>query len=268
MPLPRVADDDLHLWTLRPPPADSALARALATGELDPAERRRAAEYVRPGDRVQYLAAHLALRRILARYTGVPAGRLRFGREAWGRPVLLGVPDPPSFSLSHSHGLVLLGVARRPVGVDVQRVPSYATAELCRTALHPAEREDLAELPEERLAEAFARLWTRKEAYLKGLGTGLARGLGSDYLGAAERAGARRPAGWAVLDLPGGPDHAAAAVLRADTAPRVTTRELRAEPLAAPSTPHAYGTHPDRSHDSHDTHDSHDMHTERGVGSA
>ncbi|MFJ8660960.1 4'-phosphopantetheinyl transferase family protein [Streptomyces sp. NPDC093795] len=247
MSLLRVADDDLHLWTLRPPPADSAAARALATGELDHAERRRADAYVRPGDRVQYLAAHLALRRVLAPYTGVPAWRLRFGREAAGRPVLLGVPRAPSFSLSHSHGLVLLGVARRPVGVDVQRVPPYATAELCRGALHPAEREELAALPEPRLAEAFARLWTRKEAYLKGLGTGLARGLAADYLGESGRDGARRPAGWVVLDLAGGPDHAAAAALRTDSTPRVTTREVRPEDLTSTT---------------------HDTHTERGVGSA
>ncbi|MGW8765602.1 4'-phosphopantetheinyl transferase family protein [Streptomyces sp. NPDC055815] len=242
MPLLRAGDDDLHLWTLRPPPPDSVLP----TGELDRHERRRAAAFVRPADRVQYLAAHLALRRILARYTGVAAGRLRFGRAASGRPVLLGLPEPPSFSLSHSHGLVLLGVAARPVGVDVQRVPPYATAELCRTALHPAEAEDLAALPGDRLAEGFARLWTRKEAYLKGLGTGLARGLAADYLGAAERAGARRPAGWAVLDLPGGPGHAAAAALRTDGSPRVTTRTVRPEDLTT----------------------THEMFTERGVGSA
>ncbi|MEU4082573.1 4-phosphopantetheinyl transferase [Streptomyces venezuelae] len=263
MPLLRVADDELHLWTLRPPPTGSAAADALATGELDGAERRRAEAYVRPRDRVQYLAAHLALRRVLARYTGVPAGRLRFGREAAGRPVLLGVAGPPSFSLSHSHGLVLLGVARRPVGVDVQRVPPYATAEVCRGALHPAEREELAALPDDRLAAAFARLWTRKEAYLKGLGTGLARGLATDFLGTPGHGGVRRPVGWTVLDLPGGPDHAAAAALRGDTAPRVTTRALRPEDLTSTTTDASHDTHTP-----HDTYDPYDTQTERGVGSA
>ena len=38
---------------------------------------------------------------------------------------------------------------------------------------------------------AFARLWTRKEAYLKGVGSGVVHGLAAEYLGL--RKGAQHP---------------------------------------------------------------------------
>ena len=41
--------------------------------------------------------------------------------------------------------------------------------------LHEFEKAALAELPQERQSEAFLRLWTAKEAYLKALGVGLRR---------------------------------------------------------------------------------------------
>jgi 4'-phosphopantetheinyl transferase len=56
-------------------------------------------------------------------------------------------------------------------------------------------------------------LWTRKEAYLKGLGTGLGRDLALDYLGTA--APELRPPDWHVADLPMPPGHAAAFAVRA-----------------------------------------------------
>ncbi|MFD3572206.1 4'-phosphopantetheinyl transferase superfamily protein [Streptomyces sp. NPDC058667] len=73
----------------------------------------------------------------------------------------------------------------------------------------------------------FARLWTRKEAYLKALGTGLSRHPRIDYLGSDLR---RRPARWAVLDLPAGPGHAAAIAVPGDRPEHVTVRRLTAEP--------------------------------------
>jgi 4'-phosphopantetheinyl transferase len=97
------------------------------------------------------------------------------------------------------------------VGADVQRLPSPQTAEACLPALHPAEREELGKIPEHERTMAFGRLWTRKEAYLKGLGTGLTRGADLDYLGEAGLA--ERPTGWVVGNLPLCSTHIAAVAL-------------------------------------------------------
>ncbi|WP_367322393.1 4'-phosphopantetheinyl transferase superfamily protein [Streptomyces sp. HUAS ZL42] len=202
--------------------------------ELDDSEVRRAELFVRPKDRVQYLSAHIALRRILAASTGYPPGLLRLGREAGpvrslrtSRPVLRHPPVPVHFSLSHSHGLILIGTAATAVGVDVQRTPTIEAVQVCGPALHPAEWRELLALPEARRPVTFAQLWTRKEAYLKGLGTGLGRRPALDYLGVGTDADAPPgPPGWIVRDVPAGPHHAAAAALAVPAEPLITLRTL------------------------------------------
>jgi 4'-phosphopantetheinyl transferase len=52
-------------------------------------------------------------------------------------------------------------------------------------------------------------VWTRKEAYLKGLGIGLGRDLRLDHVGASAR-GPRQVPGWAIADVAVEPGYAAA----------------------------------------------------------
>ncbi|NUP17639.1 MAG: 4'-phosphopantetheinyl transferase superfamily protein [Streptomyces sp.] len=208
---------DLHLWLL--PPPDSPRAAPLT--ELDMQERQRAAAYRRHSDRQMYVAAHVGLRRVLSVYTGVAPQRLVIGRE-WceecgerhGRPVLVDLPGAPEFSLSHSHGLALVAVAHTRVGVDVQALPSQETVDACLPLLHQAERQEITRIPMHQRQTAFARLWSRKEAYLKGLGTGLARAPDLDYLG--EAAESWRPTGWTVRNIPLCEGHVGAAALAGD----------------------------------------------------
>ncbi|MBA3259576.1 MAG: 4'-phosphopantetheinyl transferase superfamily protein [Gemmatimonadales bacterium] len=79
------------------------------------------------------------------------------------------------FNLAHSGDLALVAVARgREVGVDVERVPPARTIEEVGPLVFCArERERIEQLRPNRRGPAFARLWTRKEAYLKGDGRGL-----------------------------------------------------------------------------------------------
>ncbi|MEU6978803.1 MULTISPECIES: 4'-phosphopantetheinyl transferase superfamily protein [unclassified Streptomyces] len=205
-------------------------ADALDTTALDAHERQRAASFVRASDRTLYTVAHLALRTLLARLLGARPEELAFAREpcpccgaAHGRPVLA-VPEPPvHFSLSHTQGLVLVATAPVPVGADAQLRPAPGDVTGLLPALHPAERAALATEPDPaRRAAAFGRIWARKEAYLKGLGTGLGRDSTLDDLAAD-------PAGWTVDDLPCGPRHHAAVALRAarpDTRPPVSHHVL------------------------------------------
>jgi 4'-phosphopantetheinyl transferase len=187
----------------------------LDLGILDEAERERAGAFVRRADRVRYLVAHLALRRLLAARIGQAPQELRYGRLACvncggshGRPVLADPEIPVHFSLSHGGDLIAVALSKAPLGVDVEPFPQRpALAELARV-LHPGEQQDLAAVPDTDRPAAFARLWTRKEAYLKALGTGLSRDLAVDYLGESGRAPA--PVGWTTTTLDAPPGHAAA----------------------------------------------------------
>ncbi|MGX7761505.1 4'-phosphopantetheinyl transferase family protein [Streptomyces angustmyceticus] len=202
-----------HLWLVRAPETEPETETATgggwpATSVLDEAERRRAAALRRPADRALYTAAHTALRHLLGGYLGIEPSRVPLTRlpcpgcgGPHGRPAVAGAGGGAvHFSLSHSGGLALLGLAARPVGVDIERVPAPRIAEDAARALHPTEQAELADLPAASRPRAFARCWTRKEARLKATGEGLSGGgPRALYLGTGPR-----PAGlpgWRIDDV-------------------------------------------------------------------
>jgi 4'-phosphopantetheinyl transferase len=84
--------------------------------------------------------------------------------------------------------MVMIGIASAPVGVDVEALPADATATEVADLLHPAERAEIVSAAPATRADVFAGIWTRKEAYLKAVGTGVGHGLEQEYLGAEGRA--------------------------------------------------------------------------------
>jgi 4'-phosphopantetheinyl transferase len=162
----------------------------------------------RPGERSA--RTHAALRLVLGGLTGEAPDGLRFERHCGhcgdaghGKPRLAGRTDL-EFSISHSGELALIAVAHgRRVGADVERVRRRTDVlAIARGSLSARERHAIESLPagEGRRAEFF-RCWTRKEAYLKALGVGLAGGLDTDPDEAA---------GWQVSSLPPPPGYMAA----------------------------------------------------------
>lgn len=195
------------------------VAARLAAEILDDTEKERAASFVRDIDRRCYTTAHVALRVMLGSFLGIEPGAVRLHREPClscggphGKPAT--TDGPVHFSLSHSGSLALLACAAVPVGVDVEAVPALAVVREISGELHPDETAELVAAPEAGRPAAFARTWARKEAYLKGLGTGLARSPSLDYLGTA-RTAVRHPAGWVISDV-AAPHGYAAAVATAD----------------------------------------------------
>ncbi|MGE7386845.1 4'-phosphopantetheinyl transferase family protein [Streptomyces sp. NPDC004126] len=208
-------------------------AGRLAPRLLDAGELRRADSLRRTGDRRNHLVARVLLRTLLGARLGLAPEAVRLGRAACpccggphGRPVVLG--GGVHFSLSHSGSLVLLGIGPVPLGVDVERVPEPAAAAETAPALHPRERTELAALDAALRPAAFARAWTRKEAYLKGIGTGLGRSASLDYVGTGP-APAPGPDGWRLSDVAAPSGYAAAVAVAPDLAggPSEAARERR-----------------------------------------
>lgn len=142
-------------------------------------ERERMNRFLRPEDRRRFLAAHAILRLLLARYVQVPPEELRFGKDTFGKPHLLGQSRTVSFNLSHSAEMALFGFARdRRIGVDVEQIrPGNGLEEVADRFFAPGEIATLRSLPAEHRTDAFFNCWTRKEAYLKARGCGLSGGL-------------------------------------------------------------------------------------------
>lgn len=203
---PALADGEVHVLAVdldEPPEGFREL--------LSAAERERAARFHFDVHRRRFVVSHGALRLILAAELGVAPKGLEFSEGERGKPELRAHPEL-QFNLSHSASCALIALTRTaPVGVDVEERRKIERAEMiARRYFSPAEVMAFDALPREQHLAAFYRCWTRKEAYLKATGEGLALPLhGFDVtLGPDEPALFLRVAerhdpdtGWSLFDL-------------------------------------------------------------------
>jgi 4'-phosphopantetheinyl transferase len=164
----RAADVALAVVALDEIPLAPAL-ELLSRAELERAGRIRCNDY-----RAQVVKARALLRLMLARLTGQSPKSFEF-EEGVGRPPRLRVnPWKLSFSVSHSGDQIAVAVSSAPIGIDIEGLETdgdwQAVAETC---FHPSERELLQGLGGAAAREAFIEIWTRKEAYLKAIGSAL-----------------------------------------------------------------------------------------------
>lgn len=100
---------------------------------------------------------------------GVEEYEIQYGE--YGKPYLKNVPDL-HFSLSHSGNCAVCVFYHRPVGVDIQQIRPVSQAVLKRVCTQE-ERRFLEAQDPEKVHEAFCRLWTAKESFMKLEGRGL-----------------------------------------------------------------------------------------------
>jgi len=176
----------VHVWLV--PVAVPPYPLAFLQGLLDHDERERAGRFRLEAARTRFVVSHGVLRLALGRLTGSAPETLRYARRCGhcggtehGKPYLAtATRSRIDFSIAHSGALALVAVARgRRVGADVERVRRRTDVlAIARRALSPVERRAIESLPtDDERREAFFRCWTRKEAYLKARGEGLAGGL-------------------------------------------------------------------------------------------
>ncbi len=161
-----------HVWAVD---LDRETAYGL-TEVLSAQECARADGFRFEKDRAHFVAARGSLRVILAKYARCEPGELAFFWGEQGKPMLSSPWDAVKFNLSHSAGLALIAVsAGCDIGVDVEhrgRVVGHVTR-IAKRFFAPREYEMLCRLPQEEQRRAFLCCWTRKEAYVKALGTSL-----------------------------------------------------------------------------------------------
>jgi len=179
---------EIHLWAVRLDPAEAVverLGRALAPDEWQRANRFRFDRHRR-----QYVVGRGALRSLLAAYTGTRPELIPFTYGPRGKPFLGGSAAPPPalpgdddlfFNLSNSDEAALVGFVRgREIGVDIEYMkPMPDCEQISERFFSESERAVLRALPAAVKEEAFFNCWTRKEAYLKAVGEGLAAPLDS-----------------------------------------------------------------------------------------
>jgi 4'-phosphopantetheinyl transferase len=169
--------DEVHVWTASRDASDDAVEAFRAI--LNDDERRRADRFAFPHDRRRFAVSRGLLRTILGRYLEIPPQSLRFVSNAHGKPQLdpaLNIDLAIRFNLSHSGPWVVYALTLgRDLGVDVERIrPEFGGFAIAERFFAPGEIAELRALPEDARALAFFHGWTRKEAYIKAKGKGLA----------------------------------------------------------------------------------------------
>lgn len=148
---------------------------------LDDEERRRAGRFVRPLDGRRFEVGRGWLRTVLGGVLRRPPEAIVLDTGPRGKPRLA---EPLAatglrFNLAHSADRLLIALTRgREIGVDIERIRRLRRGpDLARRVFSDAELSRIAGLKGRAWDEAFFRGWTRKEAFVKAVGVGLAFSL-------------------------------------------------------------------------------------------
>lgn len=174
--LPELRHTDVHVWA-------ASLEGEAATWAklLSPTEQERAAAFHFELHRRRFSVGRGLLRLILSRYLNAQPEEVDFTCGSHGKPELCAsfAANELRFNLAHSEDLVIVAVTRLgAVGVDLERIaPLKDMDDLVARFFSARENERFQKLPPDQKSPAFFNLWTRKEAWLKATGEGIAHSL-------------------------------------------------------------------------------------------
>lgn len=129
--------------------------------------RKQALRYTHVFGQYTCLKSYVILKELLHEWSGEETGTLEFLYNEYGAPYL---NNGPYFSISHCKQGIAVVVSDKPVGIDIEGI-RRVDARLMRKTMNDAELKmiGMSDTPN----VEFIRLWTRKEAYVKMLGTGI-----------------------------------------------------------------------------------------------
>ena len=171
---------DVHVWRVSLDQAPAVVERLRQLLSAD--EHARAGRFHFERDRQYFIAARGCLRVILSRYLDIPPAEIQLSYGAHGKPQLAtstAQVHPFNFNLSHSGSLALYAFTQvGEIGVDLERVrPEFTGDDIAQRFFSAGEVARLNELSAELRHEAFFNCWTRKEAFIKAVGSGLSLSL-------------------------------------------------------------------------------------------
>jgi 4'-phosphopantetheinyl transferase len=167
---------EIHVWQVRLDdfqlPYSRQLQNFLTTDEINRANRFHFEK-----DRRRFTVSRGILRILLGKYLEIYPDQVSLTVTADGKPILADSPVNGAlhFNLSHSGAMALFAFSRAArLGIDLEEIrPDVMDNNLADRFFAPGEIAALHALPPPQQIAAFFACWTRKEAYLKGIGLGL-----------------------------------------------------------------------------------------------
>lgn len=164
----------VHLWRIHLASTDTSINRA--QDYLTDKEKDRATRYRVASERNRYIATHAALHMLLSTYLDCSTASIHIKTGSHGKPYIATPDTNLQFNLSHSGNWALIAYGREcEIGVDVERRRSIRQAQqLAVRYLDIEAQTSLSKMESPLLDWAFQMHWTRLEASLKAIGTGIA----------------------------------------------------------------------------------------------
>jgi 4'-phosphopantetheinyl transferase len=172
----RLEPGEIHIHLLRTGSGNFQVPVKDLLSFLPAEERRRYAQFGLEDRRREFLWSRLLVRCVLASFLNRDMRDINFGYRDNGKPFLEN--SEIQFNLSHTEGLIACSVARRRLGIDVEKVTRGEEVErrwnlLARRYFSTAEKEFLLSQDRASRSTAFFRIFTMKEARVKASGEGL-----------------------------------------------------------------------------------------------
>jgi len=179
-------------------------------GVLTPDEKAQAARFHQKKDALQFIVTRAVLRFLLADRLSCRPEEVDIITAAEHHKPQLSGNTGIYFNISHSNQQAVIAIGNQEIGVDLEYIhPDFEYLSVAEFAFSRMESDNLLTHKDPR--KEFFRLWTRKEAFLKGLGTGLINDLklinclDTENIIPAKVAGVK--ADWAVTTVQLDPDY-------------------------------------------------------------
>ncbi|KPJ96496.1 MAG: hypothetical protein AMJ53_00460 [Gammaproteobacteria bacterium SG8_11] len=182
---PRLAPNQIHLMVASLESLTQHREQVFSV--IDQTEQTRAERFINPTHGDNFRLVRGTLRILLAAYLKQNAKDIHFDFNEHGKPLINPSQNPQAlqFNVSHSHDMAaFVFTMQKPVGIDIEHIkPLNNISGLAQHVCHPKELDEFNAMEAHARQDAFFRLWTRKEAFIKAKGQGLSMGLRSIYIG-------------------------------------------------------------------------------------
>lgn len=132
---------------------------------------QRLSRIVRQEDKNIFLSSQVMKKIICGQYLNCPPEEVFFAYTENKKPFISDKSDF-HFNVSHSGNWLVMVFSRNPCGIDVEKIqPDFDFEGVIRITFHPEEIGYILQNPDH--SNAFFRIWSIKESFLKATGVGL-----------------------------------------------------------------------------------------------
>jgi 4'-phosphopantetheinyl transferase len=172
----------VQVWAVQLEASEDRFSQCLSCLSSD--EKARAARFHFDEHRRAFILGRSVLRALLGELMETTPGQIQFSYGPKGKPGLVDSSSPIRFNASNSGNMAVYAFTEGcDIGIDVEQVrPVPEMDHIAKRFFASAETSELMALSERDRGQAFFNCWTRKEAYIKAVGDGLAVPLDSFHV--------------------------------------------------------------------------------------